>query len=89
MKTRTMIYGSFSDGLFSFWTAHYGSWAGDKRVIFRVRVDRFPKDRAREKGIVDWDRLLPATDIETGYWKDDHDHLLPEFTYQVQERVTT
>ena len=39
----------FQDGTFSFFTAEYGSWARDQRIVFRVRTDREPKERAAEK----------------------------------------
>ena len=62
----------FLDGTFSIWCAHYGSWAGDARKIFRVREDRCPKQRAREKKIIHYDRILPATLDDTQRWLDSH-----------------
>ncbi len=62
----------FDDGKFTFWTAHYGSWANDKRIVFRVRSDRTPKVRAAEKGVKDYDRLLPSIDSEVRGWFDSH-----------------
>jgi hypothetical protein len=54
----------FRDGEFGFYTAHYGSWANDARVVFRVRTDRNPRERAREKGIQGFDRIVPASEKE-------------------------
>ena len=48
----------FKDGEFKFYYAQYGSMDRDKRIVFRVRVDRDPKERAREKGITGWDRII-------------------------------
>jgi hypothetical protein len=48
----------FKDGEFKFYYAQYGSMDRDKRIVFRVRVDRDPKERAREKGIAGWDRII-------------------------------
>lgn len=41
----------FADGDFRFYVATFGSWADDARIVFRVRVDRDPHERAGEKGI--------------------------------------
>ena len=60
---------SFSDGNFTFWTAHFGAAFKDARIVFRVRDDNDPETRAGEKGIRRWwDRLLPATEAETAAW---------------------
>jgi len=56
----------------TFWTAHYGSWAQDARIVFRVRNDRIPKERAAEKNIMHYDRLYPATPEEISGWNDTH-----------------
>ena len=56
------------DGVFTFWTAQYGSWANDRRIVFRVRIDTTPNERATEKDIKGYDRLVPATDWETAMW---------------------
>ena len=48
----------FEDGTFYFFCAYYGSWAGDKEVVFRVRNDTTPKVRAEQKGIGCYDRLV-------------------------------
>lgn len=58
----------FSDGQFEFYTAYYGSWARDIRIVFRVRIDRDPKQRAKEKGIENYDRIIPSTEAETAHW---------------------
>lgn len=62
----------FWDGLFRFYTAHYGSWRSDIRIIFRVRVDRKPGERAAEKNIKSYDRLLPSTQREIKKWMKGH-----------------
>ena len=60
------------DGVFSFWTAYYGSWRLDARVVFRVREDTTPTQRAAEKQILWYDRLLPATTGEIASWYEGH-----------------
>jgi len=62
----------FKDGFYSFHAAHYGSWAGDKRVVFRVRRGRVPKVRAAEKGIDCYDRILKASPRQIQAWLDSH-----------------
>jgi hypothetical protein len=57
---------------YSFWTAEFGSWANDARVVFRVRDGRRAADRLTEKGISGYDRLRPATEEEIEAWKADH-----------------
>jgi len=59
---------TFSDGVFSFHTVIYGSWAGDKRIVFRVRSDRNPIERAAEKQIRNYDRVVPSTQQEIDAW---------------------
>ncbi len=64
---------TFGDGgTFTFWTAHYGSWAGDKRIVFRVRIDTTPKVRAHQKEIKYYDRLIRSTYDETAAWINSH-----------------
>ena len=63
----------FVDGTFRFYTACFGSWAGDARIVFRVREDTTPKIRAKQKGIKNYDRLLPATKEEIDMWLEEHD----------------
>lgn len=63
---------TFKDGVFFFYTAHYGSWARDIRIVFRVRVDRLPKERAEEKEIFYYDRLIPSTQEEIDEWVVSH-----------------
>jgi hypothetical protein len=58
----------FADGEFYFYTATYGSWARDKRIVFRVRKDNIPEKRAEEKGIKYYDRLLQSTPDEIERW---------------------
>ena len=58
----------FDDGEFTFCTAHYGSWARDIRIVFRVRIDTTPEKRAIEKGIKYYDRLLPSLPYEIAEW---------------------
>lgn len=62
----------FNDGIFTFWTALYGSWANDKQIVFRVRSDNTPRIRASEKSIKYYDRLLPSTDQQIQAWFDSH-----------------
>ena len=62
----------FHDGQFRFCTAHYGSWANDQRIVFRVRIDSTPEKRAAEKGIMYYDRLFPSYPDEIQAWKDGH-----------------
>ena len=62
----------FGDGEFNFWTAHYGSWAHDMRIVFRVRTDTTPKGRAVQKDIKNYDRILPALPYEIERWYETH-----------------
>jgi len=62
-----MIY-KFKDGSFRFYTAQYGSWKNDQIIVFRVRIDRNPNDRALEKGIKYYDRIVRSTDQEINEW---------------------
>jgi len=62
----------FKDGVFTFWTAHYGSWARDARIVFRVREDSTPEKRAEQKSIRCWDRLFPAQEDEIEQWRNSH-----------------
>ena len=63
---------TFKDGKFEFYTAHYGSWARDMRIVFRVRNDTTAKNRALEKSIEFYDRLLPSTETEIKSWLNSH-----------------
>ena len=63
----------FPDGDFEFYTAHYGSWANDRKIVFRVRSDRDPKERASEKDIKGYDRIYPAIAIEVLDWFRSHE----------------
>ena len=67
----------FLDGTFTFWTAHYGSWANDKRIIFRVRSDSSPRIRAYQKEIKFYDRILPAQEEEISAWLGSHPDYMP------------
>lgn len=62
----------FGDGRFALYTAEYGSWAGDARIVFRVRADRDPQKRAAEKGIRHFDALRLSTPREIGRWLISH-----------------
>ena len=62
----------FKDCEFNFYTAHYGSWANDKRIVFRVRNNKFPQNRAEEKRIENYDRIIPATESEIAEWFKSH-----------------
>jgi len=64
----------FADGTFRFFVAMFGSSYGDAAIVFRVRVDRDATERAREKGIRGYDRILPIIvegDLVTR-WLDSH-----------------
>jgi hypothetical protein len=76
-KSPSAIIMTFQDGTFGFYAAHYGSWAQDKKIIFRVREDSNPRKRAEEKGIKNYDRIFPATEYEVKRWLDGHPQ--PEF----------
>ena len=52
-----------------------GSWAGDARIVFRVRADRDPQERAAEKGIRHFDALRISTPREIGRWLISHPDL--------------
>ncbi len=58
----------FKDGDFTFWTATYGSWQKDARVVFRVRSDNEPRKRAAEKGIRFYDRVVPSWPDDIAAW---------------------
>jgi hypothetical protein len=65
----------FNDGVFILYTAYYGSWANDRRIVFRVREDRDPYERAAEKDILDFDRVTWSDEHEIAAWVDHHpDH---------------
>ena len=56
------------DGTFYFWIAVFDSSMNDLELIFRVREDNTPKNRALENRIVGYSRLRPATDDEINTW---------------------
>ena len=58
----TEKYYKMNDGCYRFFMAQFGSWANDAQIVFRVRVDRDPKERAKEKGIKNYDRIIQVTD---------------------------
>lgn len=61
------------DGVFFFWCAYPSdSWEG--AIIFRVREDRNPEDRATEKAIP-YVRLFPASPDQIKEWLLDPAHL--------------
>ena len=62
----------FKDGEFDFYTAHYGSWEQDKKIVFRVRHNKFSSNRAKEKGIEYYDKIFPATEYEIAEWFKSH-----------------
>jgi len=66
-----MVY-TFKDGQFRFYTALYGSWNHDRRIVFRVRTDTTPKKRACEKSIKYYDRLVPSSMQEISAWLRGH-----------------
>lgn len=66
----------FQDGIFSFWTAHFGSWANDARIVFRVRLDTSAQKRIKEKELSGFDRLLPSQPSEVDAWVAGH----PDYT---------
>ena len=55
---------AFPDGEFRLFCAMFGSAYGDARKVFRVRVDRDPHERAAEKGIRGYDRIVAVLDPE-------------------------
>ena len=67
-----MAWYQFCDGIFEFYTAHCGSYSRDKRIVFRVREDTTPEERAKEKKIENYDLLLPSTDEEVKSWMEGH-----------------
>jgi len=67
-----MVIYSFTDGNFRFFTAYYGSWARDKRIVFRVRTDSTPFVRAEQKGIRFYDRIYPSNLTEVELWVKSH-----------------
>ncbi len=68
----------FSDGIFSFWAAKYGSWTNNDTIIYRVRQDTTPEKRAWEKGIKLYDMLVPATAAQIRLWMEAHPNLIPK-----------
>jgi len=62
----------FNDGNFTFYSALYGSWAGNKIVVFRVREDSTPEKRAEEKNITCYDRIVPSSPGEVIGWLHGH-----------------
>lgn len=62
----------FQDGVFTFFAAEYGSYANDAIVVFRVREDRNPKERATEKCIKHYQRLCPCCGRYIQKWFDTH-----------------
>jgi hypothetical protein len=62
----------FTNGIFTFWIAQYGSINYDARTVFRVREDTHPKTRAREKLKPGWGRLYLASPSEIAIWLADH-----------------
>lgn len=67
---------TFDDGKFYFQTAHYPN---GRRDVFRVRIDRVPRERAREKGIEGYTHLEPSTESERAIWFMTH----PDYASQV------
>ena len=63
---------TFKDGKFSFYTAIFGSWNKDRRLVFRVREDSSPRKRAKEKGIKGYDRIFLASNQEIRHWINTH-----------------
>ena len=76
----------FQDGAFRFWTAYYGSWAQDRRIVFRVRIDDTPEHRAEVKGIKFYDRLLPSFPNQRMVWLEGHPDypIIPDDVPEVQ-----
>lgn len=68
---------TFVDGIFQFYTAHYGSWNNDRRIVFRVRLDTTPKVRAAQKCIDYYDFLSPSTEAEIALWFQDNPMYVP------------
>jgi len=60
----------FPDGTYRFYAATFGSSYDDAVIVFRVRVDRDATERAREKGIRGYDRILEGDPVAR--WLDSH-----------------
>lgn len=58
----------FHDGIFRFYTARFLWPIKDKKVIFRVRIDRNVSERAAEKGIKNYSSIQPSTNEEIDAW---------------------
>ena len=78
---REVVY-SFGDGDFILVAATYGSQHNDARIIFRVRTDRNPHERATEKGVIGYDRLIPADAEQIEAWLDSHPDYAPTSFYE-------
>lgn len=76
----------FHDGEFVFYTAHYGSAHNDARIVFRVRSDTTAKQRAAEKGIQHYDRLLLSNKDEITWWLKGHPDHITQHAYCEGER---
>lgn len=76
-----MRHYNFSDGVFRFYTAHYGSWAGNKREILRVKSGQNPLVAAAEVGINLFDRFKGSTKEEIEIWLREHPKN-PAFSYR-------
>jgi hypothetical protein len=59
---------SFRDGVFTFWIALYPGYG----IVFRVRDDSVPAVRAIQKGIVGWDKVVPAYEEQVQKWVQTH-----------------
>src|SRR4051812_8188842 len=68
----SVITRTFADGTFVFYVAEFGLAFRDARVVFRVREDRDPLERAREKGLRGFDRLVPARPEHVEAWLRSH-----------------
>lgn len=64
-----LLWYAFGDGLFSFHTAIQRE--RDIRIVFRVRHDRWPAERAREKGI-EYDYMRNSDLREIATWLLEH-----------------
>lgn len=67
----------FHDGEFTFYTAVYGSAYNDARIVFRVRSDQTAMQRAAEKSIRHYDRLLLSNKHEISHWLKGHSEYKP------------
>lgn len=78
----------FADGEFRFFTAELGSAQGDAVIVFRVRIDREPKERAKEKKI--YGKIRTAFQYEIYRWFQTHPEPVLQYLHpELHEQHTT